>query len=150
MCSQGAPHHPSLLMSETWNKPYSREYAAFSAPMALLRQVLCALSSQMKNKSPKQPRDRDGDRKLGRERGRKTSNLKFVDTETFPERLLLCPSPYPTILDVPGSPHTYWGRFLCVPETSPSPRRTRYVRRHQVGVPVQPSKSQLQCLLDLH
>ncbi|KAG5385253.1 hypothetical protein IGI04_036723, partial [Brassica rapa subsp. trilocularis] len=87
---------------------------------------------------PKQPRDRDGDRKLGRKRGRETSNLKFVDTETFPERLLLCPSPYPTILDVPGSPHTYWGRFLCVPETSPSPRRTRYVRRHQVGVPVQP------------
>ncbi|KAG5383131.1 hypothetical protein IGI04_034601 [Brassica rapa subsp. trilocularis] len=90
------------------------------------------------SRKAKQPRDRDGDRKLGRERGRETSNLKLVDTETFPERLLLCPSPYPTILDVPGSPHTYWGRFLCVPETSPSPRRTRYVRRHQVGVPVQP------------
>ncbi|WZZ53173.1 hypothetical protein YC2023_053280 [Brassica napus] len=45
-------------------------------------------------------------------------------------------------LDVLGSPHTYWGRFLGVPETSPSPpppRRTRYVRRHQLGVPVQPS-----------
>ncbi|WZZ49664.1 hypothetical protein YC2023_049771 [Brassica napus] len=41
-------------------------------------------------------------------------------------------------LDVPGSPHTYWGRFLDVPETSLSPRRTRYVRRHQLGVPVQP------------
>ncbi|CAF2142702.1 unnamed protein product [Brassica napus] len=41
-------------------------------------------------------------------------------------------------LDVPGSPHTYWGRFLGVPETSPSPRRIRYVRRHQLGVPVQP------------
>ena len=30
----------------------------------------------------KQPRDRDGDRKLGRERRRETSNLKFVDTGT--------------------------------------------------------------------
>ena len=30
----------------------------------------------------KQPRDRDGDRKLGRERGWETSNLKFVDTGT--------------------------------------------------------------------
>uniref|UniRef100_M4F7M4 Proteasome alpha-type subunits domain-containing protein n=1 Tax=Brassica campestris TaxID=3711 RepID=M4F7M4_BRACM len=55
---------------------------------------------------PKQPRDRDGDRKLGRERGRETSNFKFVNTG--------------------------------VPETSPSPLRTRYVRRHQLGVPVQP------------
>ncbi|CAF2028213.1 unnamed protein product, partial [Brassica napus] len=52
-------------------------------------------------------RDRDGDRKLGRERGRETSNLKFVHTETFLERLLLRPSPYPMSLDVPGSPHTY-------------------------------------------
>ncbi|CAN7032473.1 unnamed protein product, partial [Brassica rapa subsp. trilocularis] len=60
--------------------------------------------------------------------------------ETRREGKCLCVLPYPTILDVPGSPHTYWGRFLCVPETSPSPRRTRYVRRHQVGVPVQPSK----------
>ncbi|CAN6985476.1 unnamed protein product, partial [Brassica rapa subsp. trilocularis] len=58
--------------------------------------------------------------------------------ETRREGKCLCVLPYPTILDVPGSPHTYWGRFLCVPETSPSPRRTRYVRRHQVGVPVQP------------
>ncbi|XP_042427601.1 glycine dehydrogenase (decarboxylating), mitochondrial-like [Zingiber officinale] len=28
---KGAPHPPSLLMSDTWNKPYSREYAAFPA-----------------------------------------------------------------------------------------------------------------------
>ncbi|KAH0857535.1 hypothetical protein HID58_085796 [Brassica napus] len=27
-------------------------------------------------------------------------------------------TPYPMSLDVPGSPHTYWGRFLGVPETS--------------------------------
>ncbi|CAN7101891.1 unnamed protein product [Brassica rapa subsp. narinosa] len=52
-------------------------------------------------------------------------------------------NPYPMSLDVPGSPHTYWGRFLGVPETSPSPRRTRYVRRHQLGVPVQPRFSLL-------
>ncbi|CAN6857009.1 unnamed protein product [Brassica oleracea] len=45
-------------------------------------------------------------------------------------------NPYPMSLDVPGSPHTYWGRFLGVPETSLSPRRTRYVRRRQLGVPV--------------
>lgn len=31
-CSQGAPHPPSLLMADTWKKPYSREYAAFPAP----------------------------------------------------------------------------------------------------------------------
>ncbi|KAH0927321.1 hypothetical protein HID58_019577, partial [Brassica napus] len=30
-------------------------------------------------------------------------------------------NPYPLSLDVPGSPHTYWGRFLGIPETSPSP-----------------------------
>jgi len=28
---QGAPHPPSLLMADTWTKPYSREYAAFPA-----------------------------------------------------------------------------------------------------------------------
>jgi hypothetical protein len=28
---QGAPHPPSLVMSDTWTKPYSREYAAFPA-----------------------------------------------------------------------------------------------------------------------
>jgi len=32
---QGAPHPPQLLMSDTWTKPYSREYAAF--PAAWLR-----------------------------------------------------------------------------------------------------------------
>ncbi|CAN7126049.1 unnamed protein product [Brassica rapa subsp. narinosa] len=59
--------------------------------------------------------------------------------ETRREGKCICVLPYPMSLDVPGSPHTYWGRFLGVPETSPSPRRTRYVRRHQLGVPVQPS-----------
>ncbi|XP_019089560.1 PREDICTED: glycine dehydrogenase (decarboxylating) 1, mitochondrial [Camelina sativa] len=29
---KGAPHPPQLLMSDTWKKPYSREYAAFPAP----------------------------------------------------------------------------------------------------------------------
>ncbi|KAG7540579.1 Glycine dehydrogenase (decarboxylating) [Arabidopsis thaliana x Arabidopsis arenosa] len=29
---KGAPHPPSLLMADTWKKPYSREYAAFPAP----------------------------------------------------------------------------------------------------------------------
>ncbi|KAL1222333.1 Glycine dehydrogenase (decarboxylating) 1 [Cardamine amara subsp. amara] len=29
---KGAPHPPSLLMADTWTKPYSREYAAFPAP----------------------------------------------------------------------------------------------------------------------
>nr|CAN63089.1 hypothetical protein VITISV_032016 [Vitis vinifera] len=29
---KGAPHPPSLLMGDTWTKPYSREYAAFPAP----------------------------------------------------------------------------------------------------------------------
>ncbi|XP_075648838.1 glycine dehydrogenase (decarboxylating), mitochondrial-like [Castanea sativa] len=28
---KGAPHPPSLLMEDTWTKPYSREYAAFPA-----------------------------------------------------------------------------------------------------------------------
>lgn len=28
---KGAPHPPSILMGDTWNKPYSREYAAFPA-----------------------------------------------------------------------------------------------------------------------
>ncbi|XP_004291039.1 PREDICTED: glycine dehydrogenase (decarboxylating), mitochondrial [Fragaria vesca subsp. vesca] len=28
---KGAPHPPSLLMGDTWSKPYSREYAAFPA-----------------------------------------------------------------------------------------------------------------------
>ncbi|CAL1390015.1 unnamed protein product [Linum trigynum] len=28
---KGAPHPPSLLMGDTWTKPYSREYAAFPA-----------------------------------------------------------------------------------------------------------------------
>ncbi|RDX73249.1 Glycine dehydrogenase (decarboxylating), mitochondrial, partial [Mucuna pruriens] len=28
---KGAPHPPSLLMGDAWNKPYSREYAAFPA-----------------------------------------------------------------------------------------------------------------------
>ncbi|KAK4796796.1 hypothetical protein SAY86_029122 [Trapa natans] len=28
---KGAPHPPSLLMQDTWSKPYSREYAAFPA-----------------------------------------------------------------------------------------------------------------------
>lgn len=32
---KGAPHPPSLLMSDSWTKPYSREYAAF--PAAWLR-----------------------------------------------------------------------------------------------------------------
>ncbi|RLN23218.1 glycine dehydrogenase (decarboxylating), mitochondrial-like [Panicum miliaceum] len=32
---KGAPHPPQLLMSDTWSKPYSREYAAF--PAAWLR-----------------------------------------------------------------------------------------------------------------
>ncbi|KAJ1266715.1 hypothetical protein BS78_08G173400 [Paspalum vaginatum] len=32
---KGAPHPPQLLMSDTWTKPYSREYAAF--PAAWLR-----------------------------------------------------------------------------------------------------------------
>ncbi|OAY67992.1 Glycine dehydrogenase (decarboxylating), mitochondrial [Ananas comosus] len=32
---KGAPHPPSLVMSDTWTKPYSREYAAF--PAAWLR-----------------------------------------------------------------------------------------------------------------
>ncbi|CAN6835254.1 unnamed protein product, partial [Brassica oleracea var. botrytis] len=32
-----------------------------------------------------------------------------------------CVVPYPMSLDIPGSPHTHWGRFLGVPETSPSP-----------------------------
>lgn len=32
---KGAPHPPSLLMGDTWTKPYSREYAAF--PAAWLR-----------------------------------------------------------------------------------------------------------------
>ncbi|XP_074588850.1 glycine dehydrogenase (decarboxylating), mitochondrial [Curcuma longa] len=32
---KGAPHPPSLLMADTWSKPYSREYAAF--PAAWLR-----------------------------------------------------------------------------------------------------------------
>ncbi|KAL1224620.1 Glycine dehydrogenase (decarboxylating) 2 [Cardamine amara subsp. amara] len=29
---KGAPHPPSLLMADAWQKPYSREYAAFPAP----------------------------------------------------------------------------------------------------------------------
>ncbi|CAA6671671.1 unnamed protein product [Spirodela intermedia] len=29
---KGAPHPPSLLMGDTWTKPYTREYAAFPAP----------------------------------------------------------------------------------------------------------------------
>ncbi|EOA15952.1 hypothetical protein CARUB_v10004049mg [Capsella rubella] len=29
---KGAPHPQSVLMADTWNKPYSREYAAFPAP----------------------------------------------------------------------------------------------------------------------
>ncbi|CAI9093678.1 OLC1v1029236C1 [Oldenlandia corymbosa var. corymbosa] len=29
---KSAPHPPSLLMADTWTKPYSREYAAFPAP----------------------------------------------------------------------------------------------------------------------
>lgn len=32
---KGAPHSPAMLMSDTWKKPYSREYAAF--PTAWLR-----------------------------------------------------------------------------------------------------------------
>lgn len=32
---KGAPHPPSLIMGDTWSKPYSREYAAF--PAAWLR-----------------------------------------------------------------------------------------------------------------
>ncbi|WOL03003.1 glycine dehydrogenase (decarboxylating), mitochondrial [Canna indica] len=32
---KGAPHPPSLLMADTWNKPYTRDYAAF--PAAWLR-----------------------------------------------------------------------------------------------------------------
>ncbi|RWW00824.1 hypothetical protein GW17_00036183, partial [Ensete ventricosum] len=32
---KGAPHPPSLIMADTWSKPYSREYAAF--PAAWLR-----------------------------------------------------------------------------------------------------------------
>ncbi|CAF2101663.1 BnaA05g36960D [Brassica napus] len=52
----------------------------------------------------------------------KTSNLKFVDTVTTRrEGKCVCFLPYPLSLDVPGSPHTYWGRFLGIPETSPSP-----------------------------
>ena len=34
---QGAPHPPSLVMGDTWTKPYSREYAAF--PAAWLREA---------------------------------------------------------------------------------------------------------------
>ncbi|CAN6999247.1 unnamed protein product, partial [Brassica oleracea var. botrytis] len=51
----------------------------------------------------------------------KTSNLKFIDTETRREGKCVCVLLYPMSLDVLGSPHTYWGRFLGVPETSPSP-----------------------------
>ena len=40
------------------------------------------VGGQSLESAAKQPRDRDGDRKLGRERGRETSNLKFVDTGT--------------------------------------------------------------------
>ena len=29
---QAAPHPPSLLMDDTWTKPYSRDYAAFPVP----------------------------------------------------------------------------------------------------------------------
>ncbi|ONK59298.1 uncharacterized protein A4U43_C08F5010 [Asparagus officinalis] len=29
---KGAPHPPSMLMSDTWTKPYTRDYAAFPAP----------------------------------------------------------------------------------------------------------------------
>lgn len=29
---KGAPHPPSMLMADSWTKPYSREYAAFPAP----------------------------------------------------------------------------------------------------------------------
>nr|AAX23963.1 mitochondrial glycine decarboxylase P-protein precursor [Moricandia moricandioides] len=29
---KGAPHSPAMLMSDTWKKPYSREYAAFPTP----------------------------------------------------------------------------------------------------------------------
>lgn len=29
---KGAPHPPSVLMADSWNKPYSRDYAAFPAP----------------------------------------------------------------------------------------------------------------------
>ncbi|XP_078428921.1 glycine decarboxylase P-protein 1 [Wolffia australiana] len=29
---KGAPHPPSMLMADTWTKPYSREYAAYPAP----------------------------------------------------------------------------------------------------------------------
>ncbi|CAN6838359.1 unnamed protein product [Brassica oleracea] len=41
--------------------------------------------------------------------------------ETRREGKSVCVFPYPMSLDVLGSPHTYWGRFLGVPETSPSP-----------------------------
>ncbi|KAL4281140.1 hypothetical protein GQ457_03G042740 [Hibiscus cannabinus] len=34
---KGAPHPPSLLMGDSWTKPYSREYAAF--PASWLRRV---------------------------------------------------------------------------------------------------------------
>ncbi|CAN6843451.1 unnamed protein product [Brassica oleracea var. botrytis] len=60
--------------------------------------------------------------------------------ETRREGKCVCVLPYLMSLDVPDSPHTYWGRFLGVPETSPSSRRTRYVRRHQLEVPVQPRR----------
>ncbi|CAH8377965.1 unnamed protein product [Eruca vesicaria subsp. sativa] len=29
---KGAPHSPAMLMSDTWKKPYTREYAAFPTP----------------------------------------------------------------------------------------------------------------------
>ncbi|RAK50682.1 glycine dehydrogenase (aminomethyl-transferring), partial [Phenylobacterium hankyongense] len=29
---KGAPHPPSMLMGDTWTKPYTREYAAYPAP----------------------------------------------------------------------------------------------------------------------
>ena len=35
--AQGAPHPPSLLMGDSWNKPYTREYAAY--PASWLRSV---------------------------------------------------------------------------------------------------------------
>ncbi|CAF1822416.1 unnamed protein product, partial [Brassica napus] len=41
--------------------------------------------------------------------------------ETRREGKCVCVLPYPMSLDVPGSPHTYWGRFLGVPRDVPSP-----------------------------
>nr|CAD1824258.1 unnamed protein product [Ananas comosus var. bracteatus] len=38
---KGAPHPPSLVMSDTWTKPYSREYAAFLRRASLNYAKLC-------------------------------------------------------------------------------------------------------------